>query len=191
MELEFKRAVLDQKTIIEILGCKWTIKIIQKISEGLSRPSEIERSLPGLTAKILNQRLKKLERKDILGKKSYPGYPLHVEYSFDSLGDEIVPLVKRFLSFDISIVSLSNILSCKWMLRVLCSLYRCPMRSNELKKSIKEISYKVLSERLHKLEDMGLVNRELIGSRPPGVIYSLTDNGRKFAAFMRNNGFAD
>ncbi|MCF6273146.1 MAG: helix-turn-helix transcriptional regulator [Rhodobacteraceae bacterium] len=51
------------------------------------------------------------------------------------------------------------------------------MRFGELKRDVAGISSRVLTERLRKLEDAGLVHRDYQSTIPPQVSYSLTPRG--------------
>ena len=65
MELKINTESIREESCIEVLKCKWTILVITKIMEGLTRPSEVKRAIPGLTTKVLNERIKKLEQKKL------------------------------------------------------------------------------------------------------------------------------
>lgn len=52
------------------------------------------------------------------------------------------------------------------------------MRFNELQKSMKDVSQKMLTVTLRKLEADGLLEREIFPEIPPRVEYNLTDRGR-------------
>jgi DNA-binding HxlR family transcriptional regulator len=60
---------------------------------------------------------------------------------------------------------------------VLDCLRNEPTRFNQLKKAIKGVSQKVLSQTLKKLERDGLINREVFPTVPVTVEYSLTALG--------------
>jgi DNA-binding HxlR family transcriptional regulator len=154
-----------------------------KIMEGLSRPSELRRAIPGITIKVLNERLRKLERKGVIKRKLFPGYPLHVEYLLDSGGRKLKPVVERLKRIEIPVCFIAEVISCKWMLRILDVLNQNPMRTNQIKKKIAGISNKVLAERLRKLEQMGFIQRDII-TIPLGVKYSLTKQGEEFVSFI-------
>lgn len=84
-----------------IVGCKWSLRVLALVREGVNRPGAMEHAVEGLTAKVLNERLKKLSCYDILDKTVYPESPPHVEYRltafglrFSSLLDEIEQLEK-------------------------------------------------------------------------------------------------
>ena len=67
----------------------------------------------------------------------------------------------------------------KWSLLIVTTLGEGPLRFNELRRHIEDISQKMLSSTLKVLERDGLVSRRVIASVPPQVDYSLTDLGRE------------
>src|SRR2546423_882862 len=70
----------------------------------------------------------------------------------------------------------------KWSVEILTFLYSARVaRFQELRKALGEISARVLSLKLARLEGLGFVHRAVIDTRPPGVEYSLTDKGREVA----------
>jgi DNA-binding HxlR family transcriptional regulator len=78
----------------EVLGGKWKTSLIYAISEGILRPSELQRAIPGSTKRVLNQQLKELEEFHILNKKIYHQLPPKVEYSLTGLGETVLPIIK-------------------------------------------------------------------------------------------------
>jgi len=67
----------------------------------------------------------------------------------------------------------------KWHLRIVYRLLESgPMGFSALKSAITGVSSKMLSESLTRLEDDGLVDREVVSDQPVRVEYSLTDRGR-------------
>lgn len=81
------------RVIEDILGCKWTVVVIRSIAGGTLRPGALTRSIPGLSAKVLNQRLKKLLRFDIISRKVYNEIPPKVEYRLTPLGRRIAKVL--------------------------------------------------------------------------------------------------
>jgi DNA-binding HxlR family transcriptional regulator len=68
-----------------------------------------------------------------------------------------------------------------WTPIVLFCLKKQTRRFNQLQRSIPDISKKMLTQTLRKLERRGLVNRLVHPVVPPHVDYSLTPIGAKFA----------
>jgi DNA-binding HxlR family transcriptional regulator len=70
----------------DIVGCKWSLTVIDQVRSGVRRPGAIEHAVPGLSQKVLNERLRKLVRFGILRKESFPEVPPRVEYSLTDFG---------------------------------------------------------------------------------------------------------
>ena len=66
----------------------------------------------------------------------------------------------------------------KWALLILDRLHEGPVRFNQLRREIKGVSQKVLSQTLKKLERDGLVSRAAFATVPVTVEYALTPLGR-------------
>jgi DNA-binding HxlR family transcriptional regulator len=66
----------------------------------------------------------------------------------------------------------------KWSLLILINLHvQGKIRYKTLRESIPDISHKMLSHTLKKLESGNLISREMFPEIPPRVEYSLTDMG--------------
>ncbi len=76
-----------------IIGCKWSLAVLGQIRQGNQRPGELERSIDGLSKKVLNERLRKLQRFGLIGKRSYAEIPPRVEYSITDLGQQFGKLL--------------------------------------------------------------------------------------------------
>lgn len=77
----------------DILGCKWSLTVLQLVRQGVCRPGAMERSVEGLTTKVLNERLRKLTNYKILQRHAYPEIPPRVEYSFTEFGLRFMPIL--------------------------------------------------------------------------------------------------
>ena len=74
----------------DIVGCKWSLAVLARVREGVSRPGALEQSLPGLSTKVLNERLRKLLRYGIVQRTAYPEVPPRVEYALTPFGEKFV-----------------------------------------------------------------------------------------------------
>lgn len=76
-----------------IVGCKWSIRILTLINQGVDRPGMITRSIDGLTTKVQNDCLNKLISFGIVEKTSYPEVPPRVEYQFTDFGRQFIVIL--------------------------------------------------------------------------------------------------
>ena len=67
----------------------------------------------------------------------------------------------------------------KWTARAIYFLSGEPRRFGDLRRDLKGVSAKVLTQRLIALERAGIVNRSELETVPPSVEYSLTKTGRR------------
>lgn len=72
----------------------------------------------------------------------------------------------------------------KWKVLILRDLLPGTKRFGELKKSIGNVSQKVLTAQLRTMEDSGLINRTVYPEVPPKVEYSLTELGRSLKPIL-------
>lgn len=79
---------------------------------------------------------------------------------------------------------LEEVVGCKWSVAVLKAVADGVCRPGELERHIHGISKKVLSERLRKLSDYGLLDKAVFAEVPPRTQYALTPNGTKLVAII-------
>ena len=72
-----------------IIGNKWKIIILRDLLTGTKRYNELTRSVVGISAKVLTENLRGLERDGIVKRKVYPVVPPKVEYSLTDKGLEL------------------------------------------------------------------------------------------------------
>lgn len=78
-----------------IIGCKWSIAVLGLVRQGICRPGAMEHAIDGLTAKVLNERLRKLVRYGILCKSSFPEVPPRVEYRLTPFGQRFTAILDQ------------------------------------------------------------------------------------------------
>lgn len=81
-------------------------------------------------------------------------------------------------------VLVQNILSGKRKILILWYLSYKPLRFNELKRKLPDVTHKMLTQQLRGLEEDELIHREVYPVVPPKVIYSLTDLGKKIIPIL-------
>lgn len=70
---------------MELVGKRWTALILYQLLEGSQRFNEIESALP-VSGRLLSERLKELEKEEIVERKVYSEIPVRVEYSLTDKG---------------------------------------------------------------------------------------------------------
>lgn len=71
---------------IEIIGRRWSGSIIRSMLAGASRFSEILAAVPGLSDRLLSERLKQLELEGIVQRTVMPSTPVRIEYHLTEKG---------------------------------------------------------------------------------------------------------
>ncbi len=81
-----------------VLGGAWTPNVVWYLSGGPRRFSELRADIPGVSAKMLTQRLRALEAKGVVDREVKPTSPPSVEYSLTDLGQELVPAIEAIVA---------------------------------------------------------------------------------------------
>ncbi len=77
----------------DVIGCKWSLSIIALVRKGVNRPGAMEKSVDGLTTKVLSERLRKLINYGIFNKTIFPEIPPRVEYELTEFGNKFVGII--------------------------------------------------------------------------------------------------
>lgn len=81
------RNISVASTVESIVGCKWSVGLLRLLVGGCHRPSALLRGCPGLSAKVMNERFRKMTRfgilqRTVLGNKP----PVEVQYRLTDFG---------------------------------------------------------------------------------------------------------
>jgi DNA-binding HxlR family transcriptional regulator len=71
---------------VELIGRRWTGVILRALISGATRFSDITAAVPGLSDRLLSERLKELEAEGIVSRTVYPTTPVRVEYGLTAKG---------------------------------------------------------------------------------------------------------
>jgi DNA-binding HxlR family transcriptional regulator len=77
---------------IEVLGRRWTGVILLAMHHGASRYCEIREAIPGLSDRLLSERLRELEAEGIVNREVLPEMPPAVRYSLSRKGRGLGPV---------------------------------------------------------------------------------------------------
>jgi DNA-binding HxlR family transcriptional regulator len=79
-----------------IVGCKWSIRLLQLCAEGNHRPSALLRACTGLSAKVMNERLRKMTRFGIMHRTVHGEKPpVEVEYRLTPFGRRFMGILEE------------------------------------------------------------------------------------------------
>lgn len=77
-----------------------------------------------------------------------------------------------------------NVLSPRWTTAVLIELSRGSIRTTHLLRALPGLSAKTLTERLRRLQELGMITRQTFNEVPPRVEYTLTDSGKRVLSLL-------
>lgn len=94
-ELEEDIEKCPVETALDVLAGKWKILILWYLRRDTLRFSELQKMLPRTTEKMLIQKLRELEKDNIVHREVYPVVPPKVEYSLTPYGESLKPILKQ------------------------------------------------------------------------------------------------
>lgn len=83
----------------EVLGGKWTTLIFRELLAGPRRYNALMRALPGISPKMLADRLKMLEGRGLVRRTQFPTIPPTTEYALTGLGGAMYPVIAAMAEF--------------------------------------------------------------------------------------------
>ena len=85
----------DYRQLEDVIGCKWSVSVLLAVSEGVSRPGALERSIRGISTKVLSERLKKLTNYELIQKQVFAESPPRTEYTLSSNGKKLIKVIEQ------------------------------------------------------------------------------------------------
>ncbi len=82
------------ESTLTLLGKKWVALIVFSLLEGPCKFSDMEKYIPGLSARMLTERLKDLEGLGIVKKAIFNTTPIKIEYSLTRKGIDLTDTFK-------------------------------------------------------------------------------------------------
>jgi len=84
---------------LDVLGDRWTLLIVRDLFLGRTRYQEFMEGSPGIPARMLSDRLKKLVRHQLIERVIYSEHPLRAEYHLTELGRSLEPVIIALASW--------------------------------------------------------------------------------------------
>ena len=80
---------------LNMLGKKWVGLIIYTLMSGPKKFSDMEKFIPGLSSRLLNERLKELEKLGVIKKTIYSESAIRIEYEITRKGLDLESTFKN------------------------------------------------------------------------------------------------
>lgn len=93
-------------TTISLVGSKWKLLIIRNLMKRPWRFNELQKSLEGISQKVLTESLRQLTEDGLVYRKDYKINPPKVEYGMTELGKKFLNVLKSMEEFGSSYQSL-------------------------------------------------------------------------------------
>lgn len=77
-----------------VIGGKWKLRVIIALLHGKSRFNELQRTISGISAKVLASELKELELNGFLKRRVYAQTPVVIEYELTDYALTVQPVLK-------------------------------------------------------------------------------------------------
>ena len=84
-------------TAVELIGRRWTGAILSAMLMGATRFTDIIHAVPGLSDRLLSERLKELEAANIVERIVHPETPVRIEYRLTAKGKRLATAVTGLL----------------------------------------------------------------------------------------------
>jgi len=86
-------------TTVSLIGSKWKLLILRNLMNRPWRFNELQRSLEGVSQKVLTDSLHQLINDGLVFRKDYKTNPPKVEYGLTELGESMRPIIKSLETF--------------------------------------------------------------------------------------------
>lgn len=89
-------------TTVGLIGSKWKLLIMRNLLVRPWRFNELQKSLDGISQKVLTDSLRSMEADGIITRTVYPEVPPRVEYALSELGESMRPIIKSMEAWGIN-----------------------------------------------------------------------------------------
>ncbi|MGY0489105.1 winged helix-turn-helix transcriptional regulator [Streptomyces sp. WG-D5] len=87
------------RQIVERAGDKWSVLVIGTLENGPVRYTDLQRSIPGISQRMLTHTLRQLRRDGLVTRTAYPEVPPRVEYALTALGATLLDAVTALIDW--------------------------------------------------------------------------------------------
>ncbi len=89
---------------IDKIGGTWKMPLLWRLKDKVMRYSELKKSIPQISDKMLTSQLRDLEANGFINRKVYPVVPAKVEYSITERGQRVIPIIETIRNFGLDLM---------------------------------------------------------------------------------------
>ena len=87
---------------VDVVGGRWRTVILSHLKEGVHRYGELRRVIPGISEKMLSQRLRELEADGLISRQDLSTAAPHVEYDLTDEGRTLIPVLQALYDWGVA-----------------------------------------------------------------------------------------
>ena len=84
---------------LEQLGDRWSLLVVDALTEGPLRFTDLRRELPGIASNVLTERLRRLESVGVLSGETYSNRPPRTQYRLSPAGQRLREVIVAFVQW--------------------------------------------------------------------------------------------
>lgn len=89
---------------LNFIGGTWKMPILWRLNQNTMRYSELKKTLPHITHKMLSSQLRELERHELIAREVFPVVPPKVEYTITKKGKETIPIIEVIRNYGLKVM---------------------------------------------------------------------------------------
>ena len=93
MKTKHELPICPVATTVQLIGSKWKLLIMRNLLARPWRFNELQKSLEGISQKVLTDSLRSMEADGIITRTVFPEVPPRVEYALSELGESMRPII--------------------------------------------------------------------------------------------------
>jgi DNA-binding HxlR family transcriptional regulator len=82
-----------------LLSGRWKVNILWNINNGINRYGMLKNGIPGISEKMLTQRLRDMESEGLIVREDFKKVPPHVEYYLTEAGQQLTPILDELCNW--------------------------------------------------------------------------------------------
>ncbi|KPM51899.1 HxlR family transcriptional regulator [Frankia sp. CcI49] len=87
------------RSVMDRVGDKWSLAVVNQLSAGPRRFTEVRRMLPGINQRMLTSTLRALERDGLVSRTIHAQIPPRVDYELTALGRTLLDTVSSLFDW--------------------------------------------------------------------------------------------